>query len=133
MEEYNKINTENTDFQNYNNRNYMIRSSVPYSGLILTLGIVSILSICCTAGYLGVVLSIIALILAPRAKKTYFNDPDLYKESSYSNVKTGKICAIIGLILSAITIYYIRSHSYSIPYEMPDINTLNGIWNQSNY
>ncbi len=49
--------------------------------------------------FIGIVLSIIALIMAKKAKSTYEQNPELYKESSYQNMNAGKICAIIGLCL----------------------------------
>jgi hypothetical protein len=53
-------------------------------------------------------MGIIALVLASKAKALYDQNPDLYSESSFNNLKAGRICAIIGLILSAlVTLYYI--------------------------
>jgi uncharacterized protein YacL len=76
---------------------------LPNSTAILVLGILSIV-ICCG----GLILAIIALVMASKAKALYDANPGRYSPSSYSNVKTGKICAIIGLILSLLgSLYYI--------------------------
>lgn len=61
--------------------------------------VMSILSIvlCCT-GIGGIILSVIALIQTATDKKLYQENPELY--SNYGQVKTAKIIAIIGLVLS---------------------------------
>jgi len=76
---------------------------VPNSTVILFLGIVSIVG-CCCFGLLGAICAIIALVLAKSATDLYVSDPGRYTESSYKNINTGKICAWIGLILSALFI-----------------------------
>jgi uncharacterized protein YacL len=76
---------------------------LPNSTAILVLGILSIV-VCC---FFGIIMGIIALVLASKGKALYDANPNLYTESSFSNMKTGRICAIIGLVLSAmVTIYY---------------------------
>jgi hypothetical protein len=75
---------------------------LPNSTAVLVLGILSIV-ICC---FFGVIMGIIALVLASKGKVLYDSNPMLYTESSYNNLKAGKICAIIGLILSALTTLY---------------------------
>ncbi|MFD2518841.1 CCC motif membrane protein [Salinimicrobium flavum] len=77
----------------------MEKQTLPNSTLILIFGILSILT-CCCYGILGLLFGVIALILAGKAKRTYLADPELY--DGYGNVKTGRILAIIGVILSAI-------------------------------
>lgn len=62
--------------------------------VILVLGICSI-AVC----GLGPILGIITLILARGARKQYDSNPAAYLASSYSNVKAGKICGIIGLCI----------------------------------
>ena len=79
----------------------MERQPVPNSTLILVFGILSLLS-CCCYGLPGLVFGIVALVMANKAKKTYLANPDLY--SGYNNVKTGRILAIIGIVLSVIYI-----------------------------
>lgn len=77
----------------------MERQILPNSTLILVFGILSILT-CCCYGIIGLIFGIIALIMAKKAKQIYLAEPELYK--GYNNVKSGKILAIIGIVLSAI-------------------------------
>lgn len=77
----------------------MEKQTLPNSTLILVFGILSILTCCCW-GVLGLVFGIVALVMAKKAKEIYLAEPELYK--GYSNVSTGRILAIIGIILSAI-------------------------------
>ncbi|MDR1436756.1 MAG: hypothetical protein LBI65_01425 [Candidatus Symbiothrix sp.] len=77
--------------------------SLPNSTLILVFGIISIVACCCYA-VPGLVFGIIALVLAGKAGSLYNLEPANYTESSYKNVNAGKICAIIGVIFSALYI-----------------------------
>ncbi len=79
----------------------MERQQLPNSTLILIFGILSIIG-CCCYGVLGVIFGIITLVMAKRATEIYNAEPELY--TGYQNVKTGKILAIIGLVLSAISL-----------------------------
>ena len=45
------------------------------------------------------------MVLAAKASKVYNENPDLY--TGYNNVKTGRILAIIGIILNILFIAYI--------------------------
>ncbi len=85
--------------QDYRNPQFPL----PNAGAILTLGIISIVG-CCCYGIVGLVCGIIALVMAKTAEQTYSANPIGYTESSYSNVKTGKTCAWIGIILSILYI-----------------------------
>ena len=78
----------------------MEQQKLPNSTLILVFGIISIIG-CCFYG-IGLVLGIVAIVLASKASKLYAENPDDY--TGISNVKTGKILAIIGVILSIIYI-----------------------------
>lgn len=75
---------------------------LPNSTAILIIGIASIPLCCCFNGLLGLALSITALILANKALGVYAADPSAYTPGSLSNVKAGRICAIIGLVFSLI-------------------------------
>lgn len=77
----------------------MEKPTLPNSTLILIFGILSIVT-CCCYGILGLIFGIVALVLAKQAKQTYLAEPELY--TGYNNVKTGRILAIIGIILSAL-------------------------------
>lgn len=79
-----------------NNQNSNGITPLPNATAILVLGICSIL-ICQICG-------IIALIMASKEIALYNNNPNVYSEASFSNVKVGRICAIISLILAAVFI-----------------------------
>lgn len=79
---------------------------LPNATVVLVLGILSIVG-CCCYGVLGIVFGIIALVFAKSASSQYKANPHLYTPSSYQNVNAGKICAIIGLVLSVLVVVYI--------------------------
>lgn len=79
----------------------MEKPTLPNATLILIFGILSIVT-CCCYGILGLIFGIVALVLANKAKQVYMAEPEIY--SGYNNVKTGRILAIIGIILSAIVL-----------------------------
>lgn len=81
----------------------MEKQKLPNSTLILVLGILSVLG-CCCSGFLGLIFGIIAIFMAKQATEVYNQNPELY--DGYNNVKTGKILAIIGTVLSALSTIY---------------------------
>ncbi|MEO5683805.1 MAG: CCC motif membrane protein [Chitinophagaceae bacterium] len=76
---------------------YNMQQSLPNATVVLVLGILSIV-IC----FLGVAMGIIALVLAGKDSKLYNTSPEIYSAVSYNNLKAGKTCAIIGLILNGL-------------------------------
>ncbi|MCC6837094.1 MAG: hypothetical protein IT234_01035 [Bacteroidia bacterium] len=72
----------------------------------MVLGIISIVA-CFCYGIIGVILGIIALVLASKANTLYQQNPGMYTEASFKNLKAGKICAIVGLCLSALYFIFI--------------------------
>lgn len=74
---------------------------LPNATAVLVLGILSIVGCCCYS-IPGLVFGIIALVLAKKDKEQYLADPSLY--SNYSNLNTGRILAIIGLIFSTLSL-----------------------------
>ena len=80
---------------------FNMQQDVPNSTAVLVLGILSIV-FCWCYGLPGVILGIIALVLAGKGEKLYKANPEFYKQGSYKNLNAGKICAIIGLSLSAL-------------------------------
>jgi hypothetical protein len=74
---------------------------LPNATAVLVLGIIAIVGCICD-GVPGLVCGIIALVLAGKDMKLYNADPTLYTPGSVSNLKSGRICAIVGLSLSAI-------------------------------
>jgi hypothetical protein len=79
---------------------------LPNATGILVLGIVSI-ALCWCYGIIGIACGIIALVMAGKAKATYLASPDTFTVSSYNNMKAGRICALIGTILSSLYIVFI--------------------------
>ncbi|HSC37584.1 MAG TPA: CCC motif membrane protein [Chitinophagaceae bacterium] len=79
---------------------------LPNATAILVLGIISIVG-CICYGIPGLICSIIALVLAKKDLQLYANNPEAYTMASYSNLKSGRICAIIGLSLSALFFLFV--------------------------
>jgi len=77
----------------------MEKQKLPNSNAVLILGILSILTCCCW-GIVGMILGIMALVLAKKDMALYAQNPELYE--GYSNINTGRILAIIGIALSAV-------------------------------
>ena len=74
---------------------------LPNSSTVLVLGIVSIV-LCWCHGIIGLILAIIALVLANKDLALYSQNPELYTQSSYNNLKSGRTIAIIGLVLAGL-------------------------------
>ncbi len=81
----------------------MEKQTLPNATLILVFGILSIVT-CCCYGVIGLPLGIVALVLANKAKKLYLQQPEMYE--GYNNVNTGRILAIIGIILNSLYFIY---------------------------
>jgi hypothetical protein len=77
----------------------MEQQKLPNATLILVFGILSIVT-CCCYGLVGLILGIVAVVLAQKATQVYLENPEGY--TGIQNVKTGKILAIIGIILSVL-------------------------------
>ncbi len=92
----------------------MEQQKLPNSTLILVLGILSLVT-CCCYGFIGVILGVIALVLAKKATALYAENPEGY--TGFQNVKTGKILALIGVILGAIYMIYVLYMFSSIGYD----------------
>ena len=83
------------------NQQINTQQNLPNSTGVLVLGILSIV-FCFCYGLVGMVLGIIAIVLGNKANKLYNENPKTYSESSYKNMKAGKVCGIIGLCLSSL-------------------------------
>ena len=108
MEEQNFNQTPPPNNQNphVNPQGYYVQPPLPNSVGVLVLGILSIV-FCWGYGVVGIVLGIIALSLAGKANTLLNQNPGIYSPASINNMKAGKICAIIGLVLSALFLIYI--------------------------
>lgn len=85
------------------------KKELPNSTGVLVLGILSIV-FCCCYGIIGLIFGIIALYLSKEGMALYETNPNLYTSVSYNNLKAGRICAIIGIVLSSFgSIAYLTS------------------------
>jgi hypothetical protein len=74
---------------------------LPNATAVLVTGIISIVG-CFCYGIVGIICGIIAMVLAKKDMALYNANPSGYTPGSFSNLKAGKTCAIVGLILSAL-------------------------------
>ena len=81
----------------------MEQQKLPNATLILVLGILSIVT-CCCYGIVGLILGIVTIVLAKKATALYAENPEGY--TGLQNVKTGRILAIIGIVLSLIYVIF---------------------------
>ena len=107
---YLTMDTENTNENNIETSQNETQN-VPYSTSVLVLGICSIVT-CGCYGLPGLVCGIVALVQSKIGLTAYEENPSLYKEGSLKNLKAGKTCATIGVILSSI--YFIIILGYFI-------------------
>lgn len=91
-------NSNETNFSKFENQ-----QKLPNSTAVIILGVISIIG-CCCYGILGIICGVIALILAKKDTELYKQNPGLYKD--YKNISTGRILAIIGIVLSVIYLIY---------------------------
>ncbi len=91
------------------------REQVPNNMAVLILGILSIIPGVVFFGLLGIILGIITLSIAAGAMELINQNPGKYTKSSIQLVKAGRICGIIGLILSSLfmIILFIFALSFS--------------------
>lgn len=95
---------QNRDYLGNNNANAM---QLPNATATLVLGILSIV-VCFICG-------IVALVISNKDIALYKANPELYSATSYSNIKTGRTCAIIGIALQVIgIIIYIAFIAFAI-------------------
>jgi hypothetical protein len=77
---------------------------VPNGDLVLVLGICSIV-FCAVYGVVGLACAILALYNYGKVKKMYSANPAAYTPGSFKNASAGKVCAIVGLCLSAVFVF----------------------------
>jgi hypothetical protein len=82
----------------------MEQQKLPNVTIAIVLSIVSFLCCCFSIGIGGILLSGIALFLVNKDAKLYAQNPENY--SNYSQLKTAKIIAIIGLSLGVIALVW---------------------------
>ena len=76
----------------------MEKRKLPNATAVLVLGIFSIIT-CCGYG-IGIVMAVVALVLAAKDMREYRKDPELY--TNYGNLVAGKILSVIGIAIGAI-------------------------------
>lgn len=81
------------------NKNIVCRDDLPNATLILILGILSIF-LSLNNEIFGFFLTIVVLILSSRSLRLFRKKMDQYELSSYKRIVVGRICAIIGLLIS---------------------------------
>ncbi len=82
-------------------------NKIPNAVAVLVLGIVSIPT-CVCFGLVGLTCGIISLVLHKKGMTEYNMSPENYDPGNLGMMKAGKICAIVGICLSAIyLVYYI--------------------------
>ncbi len=79
----------------------LYKETLPNANSVLAMGIISIASCWCW-GLIGIVLGIIALVLYGRDIQLYTAEPERYTQTSLANLNAGRVCAIIGLVLSVV-------------------------------
>ena len=100
------MSSENFDKYSQGNSNFNQQfgnQPVPNSTGSLVLGILSIIF----CGIIGMILGIIAIILANQGEKAYVANPQNFTEASYKNLKAGKTCGIIGICIQSAVIIFI--------------------------
>jgi hypothetical protein len=78
------------------------QTALPNSVLVLIFGILAIVLF--KLWGVGVIFGIISLAISSNSKKQYNKEPEIYILSSYKRINAGRICAIIGILLSLIII-----------------------------
>lgn len=91
----------------------IIQAPLPNAGLVLTMGILSIILACC-CGPFGIITGIIGLIYGNKGVSMYKSSPESYTRSSYSNLNGGRIASIVGLIITVLAIAWTVYSIYSL-------------------
>ncbi|MBI9053872.1 MAG: hypothetical protein JEY96_08655 [Bacteroidales bacterium] len=97
---------ENTTTPANQQVNQSVQQQLPNATAILVLGILSIVT-CWCIGIPGLVMGIIAIVLSRKSKLLYIENPMQYTEGSYKNMNAGRVCAIIGTVLSSIYLTFV--------------------------
>ena len=102
--------------QNLLTPNYNQVPVLPNATAALVLGIISIVGAFCYG--IGIILGIIGLVLANKDKKLIDANPDTFSHSSVNNLRAGRICSIIGIVVGGIFLIVIAIY---LIYFMPMI------------
>ena len=102
--------------QNLLTPNFNQSPVLPNATAALVLGIISIVGAFCYG--IGIILGIIGLVLANKDKKLIDANPDTISQGSISNLRAGRICSIIGIVVGGIFLIVIAIY---LIYFMPMI------------
>jgi len=97
-----------------------IPENLPNSRIVLLLGILSI--VFCWwhfVSVIGIILGIITLVLAQKETTLFEKNPGRYTLTSFNNVKIGRICAIIGLIISVVVFIFVMLFIFGLLVTLP--------------
>ena len=95
-----------------------LQQKLPNAVATLILGILSILGSCCY-GIPGIIMAIIALIISSNSNKLLKANPEGYSDAG--NHKAGRICAFIGLGISALYFIFFIVYVVILGAAMSDI------------
>jgi len=99
----------------------MEKQKLPNGLIVLIFGILSILT-CCFYGIPGFIFGVVALILAKKDLTIFYENPEMY--ANVSQIKTGRVLAIIGIILNVLYISLVVYFISVIGYEALQDETL---------
>lgn len=88
------------------NMNFSGQQPLPNATASLVLGIISIVGSFCY-GIVGLICGIIGLVLANKDRRLYQSAPELYSASSYGTSSGGRVCSIIGIVISSLFVILI--------------------------
>lgn len=86
--------------------NSLQQESLPNAKAVLILGIGSIIGFLCGGGIIGLIMSIIAVVLAKGDRALLRANPGHYTAESVSNLNTGRVAALIILWTSVVLILF---------------------------
>ena len=99
-----------------------VQQKLPNATGTLVLGICSIVGSCCY-GIVGLICGIIALMISKEANKLLKENPDGYSDAG--NHKAGRVCAIIGVSLSALYVIIIFVYLVVLGVALSDLPSYN--------
>lgn len=76
------------------------RRDLPNATAVLILGILALI-FCWCYGFFGLILGIVAVVMAGGQRRLYMEAPSEYTESSFRNLNSGRICGIVAICISA--------------------------------
>ena len=82
------------------------KEPLPNATIALVLGILSLV-FCFIYGVPGLIIGIVGLVLANKDRKLYNLNPSQYTPNSFTNSNAGRVCSLIGIILSSIYVIII--------------------------